>query len=332
MTSPDWGRTVNPSPTVHNPPALARPSAPALTPEYIGLIGATLLDLFLGQVALALGNINILGIRPFDFLAQWGQDRIDEASENFLRATTAQRSANYANTQLTVLTGGALASNVEGGVAVNAQFNQSTPSTTLAGFSTRVSDGPGGGTFGVNGLGQAVWNRSGGFWRRHIDIYDTPLATDYQSVFTLIFTPPEAAYLGGPSYTYLVARSNAAGTEFVFARIGVNSVAVGKAVSGTYTLFGSAVSVDCSAGDQWVFIVGTADDVREFTVRQNGVEVIARTDSTSSSYGASYRHVGVGSLAADRGFLIIPFFEQTRPAALDLWAAADRLASDEGGS
>lgn len=328
MTSPDWGRQINPNPDIHTPPPEVK--SVTLTPQYVGLIGGILLDLFLAQVALALGGITILGVKPFDFLTAWGEDLQQRASDAYNNALSAQRGANYANSQLALLTGGAFAGEVAGGVSVSAQFNESTPATTLTGFSRVESDGSGGGTFGPNGIGQAVWTKSGGLYRRHVDLYDTTLATDYQAVFAVLFEPPQGPYLGQQAYTYLVARAASDGSEFVFARIGVDSIAIGVKSASTYTLLGSQVDLDVSYGDTFTFIVGTSDDVREFVVRQNGVEVINRTDA-ASSYGASYRHVGVASLAADRGFLIIPFFEQTVPASLDLWAAADRLASDEGG-
>lgn len=328
MTSPDWGRQVNPNPDIHIPPPAVK--SVALTPQYVGLIGGILLDLFLAQVALALGGITVLGVKPFDFLTAWGEELQQRASDAYINAGSAQRAANYANSQLALLTGGAFAGEVAGGVSLSAQFDQSTPATTLAGFDRVESDGPGAGTFGPTGFGQSEWAKSGGLYRRHVDLYSTTLATDYQAVLVVLFAPPQAPYLGGQGYTYLVARAASDGSEFVFARIGVDSIAVGVKSSSTYTVLGSVVDVDVSAGDTFTFIVGTSDDVRQFSVRQNGVEVINRSDA-GSSYGASYRHVGIASLASDRGFVIIPFLDQTVPASLDLWAAADRLATDDGG-
>jgi hypothetical protein len=92
---PDYAVGVDDA--IHNLPAQST-SSPL---DMFGQIAASIrfmVESFIGQVAIAFGGISIFGWKPFDFLAQWGQDRIDEASANYLAATSAQAAANTANT------------------------------------------------------------------------------------------------------------------------------------------------------------------------------------------------------------------------------------------
>lgn len=321
MTAPSWATGVNDA--VHDIPGGFQAAAPPLSWQQVQATAQYFLDIFIGRVAIAFGGINIFGWKPLDFLADWGEQRILDAQENYARAMNAQRTATFANSQATILTGGALATEVTGGVALNESFNGPSANNLGAGW-TRVSDFAGGGSFGPNGSGQAVWKKSGGATRRHVDINNTPLATDYQVVFVVMSDPPEGPYLGSDAYTYLVARSNAAGDTFVWARIGNNDLAVGKTVGGSWSSPWTTVSTTTNPGDQWSFLVGTDVDDRQMIVKQNGVARITYTDTSSSAMGASYLNCGLGSLAGDRAVFIIPFLDQTRPGELDLWAAADR--------
>lgn len=319
----NFGR-INPSPTIHNPPPPVKPASPQLTAQRIGLIGSVILDLVLAQVALALGNITILGQKPFGFLAEWGRDLQQRALDAYNNAGYAQNSANWANSQLTILTGGSLSSEVEDGVAVNDQFNGASANTLGASWD-RFSDGSGGGNFGPNGAGQAVWKKSGGLFRRHINVYTTPLATSYHAVFCVMSQPPQAPYLGSDAYIYLVARCNDDASDFVYARIGNNDLAVGKRDNNNFPVPWQTVVTTTNPGDQWTFLAGTDTNTRQFIVKQNGVARITVTDTSSSAMSVDHQYVGLGAAAADRGFLIIPFFEQTTPGEVDLWSAADRL-------
>lgn len=291
--------------------------------KQIRLQGELFIQTFIGRVAIAFGGINIFGWKPLEFLAEWGQKRIDDALANYEAATNAQLSANYANKQLTVLTGGSLATSVTGGVAVNDQFN-GTSASTLGSAWTRTSDGSGSGTFGPNGAGRAVWGKSGGLRRRHLDRFNTPLATDYQAVFVVLGKPAEKTPLltTANGYTWLIARCNTGGTSgtdytFVWCRIGQNSLAVGKTVAGDWKDPWQSATVTVNSGDQIAFIVGTDTNARQLIIRQNGIVRIDHTDTSSSDYGTGYLYVGVASQAGGA----IP---QTAPAELDLWAAADR--------
>ena len=321
MTAPEWAIGANPA--VREIPGDEIQAGAPLSWQQVTAFVQYLLDSFIGRIAIAFGGIDIFGWQPLDFLAEWGEQRVAEAQANYAAAVNAQYTATYAVSGVTGAAAGALASDVSGGVAVVAQFNEAAGTTLGSGW-TRVSDGPGGGTFGPNGSGQATWAKSGGLWRRHVDINDTPLATDYQSVYVVLAAAVEGPYLGGDAYTYLIARSDTSGTEYVWARIGDNDLAIGKTASGTFDTPWATTTVTTRPGDQWQFIVGTDSDDREMIVKQNNVVKLTHTDVTSSSYGASYLNCGIGSLASDRAVAIVPFLDQTRPAEIDLWAATDR--------
>ncbi len=332
MTYPDWGSKVNPSTTVHIPPPAVKGVQP-LTPAQVGVIGEIILDLTLAQVALALGSINILGVRPFASLTEWGYALQDRAKKAYDNAFNAQNSANYANKQITILTGAALASDVAGGVSVNDGFSGANAANLSSTSWTRVTsststDGAGGGTFGPNGSGQAVWKKSGFLSRQDVYRFSTALATDYQAVFAVVSTPPDSP-LFEDAYLYLLGRMNAAGTEFVYARIGNNDLAIGKVTPGssrTTVPWGgvwASTSITTNPGDQFSLYLGgydgTSNNPLYFVVKQNGINRLSYTD-TSSAYGSSNLYCGVAAFAGNRFFNLT----QTAPGAIDLWAAADR--------
>ena len=317
MSQP-FNPAITASPTIHTPPPSAPSPVNAPTPQYIGVIGSVILDLILAQIAIALGNVTVLGQRPFAFLSEWGRELQQRAQDAFANAQIAQGSANFANSQLAILTGGGLASDVAGGVSLSDQFVGASANNLGASW-TRASEGSGAGNFGPNGAGQAVWKKSGGLARIHIDRHNTPLATDYQAVFIVLSAPPQSPSFGSESFTFLLARMEDEDT-FVWLRISHNQLTVGKRAGGSWSTWVS-VSATVAAGDSFTFYVGTDSDDREVIVKQNGVAKITHTDATSSAFGASYRYVGIASEAKERNFLT----DQTVPASLEVWSASDRL-------
>lgn len=268
----------------------------------------------------SVSGIPLIGPAVSNALSAWATDLEQRAQDAMDSAVGAQETANYANIQLSILTSGSLASDVPGGVSINAQFNGDEDTDLGSGW-LRVSDGVGGGNYGPNGSGQAVWKKFGGLRRRHIFRNDTPLATDYQIIVCVMSTPVQATSLGSDAYSYLIARSNSAATTFIWVAIGNDAVSVGKTVGGSWSSPWFATSVTTRPGDQWMFIVGTDVDDRQLLLKQNGVTRIDWTDTSSSAMGSDYLYVGVGAQAADRNLIL----DQTKPGELDVWIAADRL-------
>jgi hypothetical protein len=220
-----------------------------------------------------------------------------------------------------------LAAAVTSGVAVTDAFNV-TLANDLGASWTRTSTGSGSGFWGPNGTGSAVWKRSGTLTRRHYDRHSTPLFTDFQAVMTVVSAYPQSD-TRSPAYTYLVGRANSnqlSTATFVYVRIGINSLALGKCVAGTFATPWVVQNTTNVPGDQISFLLGTNSSQRNFIVVQNGFAVINHTDTTSSDYGASFRYVGlVNSCGVDNG--VGSRRAQVVPASLDLFAAADRQSS-----
>jgi hypothetical protein len=284
------------------------------------------------------GSLTDTGLAAFATKTQysWQSDLNTEMSNRFGGArlgffnlfgavAVAQQSANFANVTNTVTKATSLASGVTSGVAVNDPFSGSAASTLGASW-TRTSDGSGAGTFGPNGSGYATWTTSGSATRRYVDRYNTPLFTGIQAIMTLFSAAPEAGDSAGTPYTYLLGRMNSSGDTFVYCRIGHDDVAIGKCVSGTWSAPWKTENATSSAGDQWTFLLGTNSSLSEIVVIKNGYVQIRYTDVSGAATGNVY--VGVASQSSPRArsrFGTGAY--QKKPAALDVWAAADRQSS-----
>jgi hypothetical protein len=325
VTAPEWATQISP-PEIHQLPARkGGPPTEPFTWQRIQAQTQFFLDTFIGQVAIAFGGIEIFGWQPFAFLVEWGEERIADAARNYAAALNAQGSANYANSQLGALAASRFAAE-SGGVALTASFNGASANNFGAGF-TRTSTGAGAGHYGPDGNGLAVWKKSGGNDRTHIDRNNTPLTTDYQVVIVVLATVPQAPFLGANAYNYFGGRLNAALTTYVYVRVGYNDLQLGCVVAGTVTPF-STVSFTPAIGDEIRLYLGTTTDVREFIVTRNGDQVLAYTDTGAvSQYGISNLYAGLAETAGNRAseFGLFLFADQTVPASLDSWAAADRL-------
>lgn len=275
-------------------------------------------------VAGSVAGVPVLGPAVSAALSKWADDLDQRAHDALNSALSAQDAANYANVQSAILQSGSIASDVPGGVSINAQFN-GPDSTSLGAEWLRVSDFAGGGNYGPNGKGRAVWKPLGGLRRRHIFTHNTALTTDYQMVICVMAEPVQATSLGTDASSYLTARMNPAGTTFLWASIGRNSVSVGKTVNGTWSDPWFTSSITSSRGDTWMLIVGTPTDDRQILLKQNGVTRISWTDVTASAMGAGFRSVGLGAMAADRNLIT----GQTKPGELDVWIAADRQPTSQ---
>lgn len=280
--------------------------------------GPALIKHALAQVLYAVAGISIGGVEPFAGLAHWADQLEQQASDAYFNASVAQGSADYANSQIT----GLLTTDVSGGVALFSTFN-GPAATNIGGEFTQVYSGSGGGTWGVDGVGNTRWNASGGLtricWARH----NTPVTTDFQRVRIVLTTKPWSESLGQIPANFLLGRVNSACDTFVYARFSYLSMQLGCVVSGSTTVF-DTVSFSPQLGDVIDFYIGTDDDDRELIVRRNGIDVLSYTDSADvSSKGSSYRYVGLGAMATDRNF----FSAQSVPGQYAAWAGIDRQST-----
>ncbi len=290
-----------------------------------GLLGALFEGLASGKpfvVALleALGAAVFGGLTAVaDTVGDWFDSLGDAFSGKWTGIEIASTTATAASSQVAVLLAGSVASDVVGGVVVSDEFNSSSASDLGSNF-TRLSDGAGAGTFGPDGLGSAVWTVSGSSTRRHIDRHDTPLSTDYQAV---LFVPSELGiFTAGDAY--LIGRCDSALDDFVYAKISYYNVEIGCKVGGTWqTPFADFDLVTyAAAGDQWLFLIGTATDDRQFILKRNGVTQLSVTDSGDVSViDAANRYCGLGAQAlAGSG-------TQFRSPSFNMWAGYDRLST-----
>ena len=119
MTNPGRRPAITPNPKIHNEPP-ERPFVRRLTSKQVGIIGTVIVDLILAQTALALGGINILGVKPFDFLTTWGLDLQKRAAQAYNQAMAAEAIANSSTAGQAIaigevqLTRGTLQSTVNG--------------------------------------------------------------------------------------------------------------------------------------------------------------------------------------------------------------------------
>lgn len=89
MTSNIGPANITPAPSIHNVLLRDNGRPNPLDPKFWDTTGTVFLELFLAQVALALGNVTILGIKPFAFLTTWGENLETLATDAFSGQQTA---------------------------------------------------------------------------------------------------------------------------------------------------------------------------------------------------------------------------------------------------
>ena len=101
MTNPGRRPAITPNPRIHTEPPAKLGSIQRYNGDQLGIIFKFVADTILANVALAFGGIEILGIKPFDFLTTWGNDVRLKAAQAFNQsmanaAVTASNSASQA--------------------------------------------------------------------------------------------------------------------------------------------------------------------------------------------------------------------------------------------
>ncbi|ASJ79730.1 minor tail protein [Mycobacterium phage Heffalump] len=105
-------------------------------------------------------------------------------------------------------------STANGGRRFNIDFSAYPDGAFPSGLFNITYSGPGTSTLGINN-GHAVWNTVNNGYRRATMIYPTPTLTPQQIVRGTLSSPPAQ---GTNVRIWSIARSNAAGTDYVFAR------------------------------------------------------------------------------------------------------------------
>lgn len=268
--------TTWPSMDIHTMPGGVPKGKPPFTPQQILAYGAFFIESFVGQVAIAFGGINILGWKPFDFLADWGRDRIAEANANFAAATAAQATADDAATTAVnaMKTITEIKLTIDAGSGDSYADNMDYASAAhLPSPYVLYASGSGAGTYGPNGSSALAWKISGFGSRKNI--YSR---TDFHSAsgkFVAAAVIEARAendgvfgYIGGVDASGNGAAVAISRTFFVIVEL----------VAGVPTAVSTTTSWPFANGDTYEFYYGSTAEPDALAIRRNG-DLIATTPS-----------------------------------------------------
>jgi hypothetical protein len=131
--------------------------------------------------------------------------------------------------------------------------------------------------------------------------------TDYQKVGQTFTSAPNLQIGGNNAQNTIIARSNSAGTSYVFAEFEKNTARLGCVVSGSRTVWTTLSSgFSFKAGQTYWLVCGTTGGLRSYQVLEGSVPIISWTEvGTSSQLGASYRYPGGGTYVYSAGAAVI---------------------------
>jgi hypothetical protein len=173
-----------------------------------------------------------------------------------------------------------------------------------------------GGEVQQDGEGNAWWDGFGIAARTGRCVFNAVTTTTDDQIATAVMPlrvqPP--ALLTGQSYLRILLRVNAAGTNYTYAEITDDSVALGCRVGGTVTEFDSVGTVT-QDGDVWDFFV----EGSVLKLERNGILVLSHDDSGGvAEVDSDHRYVGFEMFANSRGLL-----GQTSPGTMAVFSADD---------
>jgi hypothetical protein len=238
MTSNIGNPDVTPSPPIHNVPAVDAPGG-SLSSGQIVAEGEFLLDSIIGAVAIALGNVTVLGVKPLAFLTTWGEDLEAQAQAALTGATAAQTTATTVATAQAV----AIDSTSFGSIATGSPTSLTVahtcatpPNTELVVYVNAVPLSPqtysGGTTATYNGVAMA--------WQGAVNVGDA--SNGWLEVFTLnspaagtnnlVVTPPAAVASIEVSVTSYTGCSGVSGFASAASRATSQSLTVQTVANG----------------------------------------------------------------------------------------------------
>lgn len=177
----------------------------------------------------------------------------------------------------------------------------------------------GGGTITTDGANATL--TGGG---KAIATYQTlKSVTNFQVIKLVLATAPRS----NSDYIYLIGRSSADRSSYVFARLNASSAALGYAAGGAETVWATQSdppyprpSIHPRAGDTWELWCGTGTAQGQFLVVRNGATIINHTDAAAQSQ--------VGDDYLDWGF----GFAGSNPGSVAVWTANDNTPAPVIGS
>ena len=173
-----------------------------------------------------------------------------------------------------------------------------------------------GGEVQQDGDGNAWWDGFGISARTGRCVFNAATTTTDDQIATAVMPlrVQSPALLTGQSYLRILLRVNAAGTNYTYAEITDDSVALGCRVGGTVTEFDS-VGTATQDGDVWDFFANGS----VLTVERNGIVVLSHDDSGGvAEMDSDHRYVGFEMFANSRGLS-----GQTSPGTMAVFSADD---------
>lgn len=150
--------------------------------------------------------------------------------------------------------------------------------------------------------GKAQWVGTTATQRKVVGVYNaTQTLTDYQKV-SMVLGSDIGGGTANPSYNYLYGRMNAAGTQYVYAKVGGGQAVVGyNSGAGETPFTGGTASATYYPGATVTLTCGLSTSAQKtFALAIDGSYIFGSlVDSGAASVqGASNRYTGIGSVAA----------------------------------
>lgn len=256
------------------------------------------------------GVINILNFVG-DAIATTVGNFIDTVQNIFYRGDNAALSADHANISVQ-----ALKASLAGGGTDEFDYAEAA-SLPTANFA--ISEALGGaGTYGPNGNGFVVWKPSGSGAREVVYRRKNTVLGSDNGVVTVVWAKRMLSPFPDQTFGYICGRMNnsksgSSNDTYLRARIGYNGAAIEWVNNGTaYPIGPAVVGISTRDGDVFDFYFGTTSNPRRFWLKQNGVVILDRTESgTTSLVDSNHRSVGFGAVV---GQYLYPFRLGQNPA------------------
>jgi hypothetical protein len=273
-----------------------------------------------------------------NFFFGWtGQDRTREESQQAIADQAASVATLWA--QLTALLNQQAAQGNSGNFEIIDFSDYSDSSSLPAGFAQTYSGLGTDFVWGIVSGKAAVYDITGDLSAGADNDPRTCLApytlkqtlTDYQMVGASFASSPETGGgSGADAISYLLGRSNAAGTEFVYAALTKFTWELGCVASGTQTVFASGSVLSGfsfkSTGNYWLQC-GDVGGARVFKIMEGSNPIVTHTEvGTTSRLGASYRYTGMGE------YTYGSFFSFNHPGRVTAFAFSDNTPPSFVGS
>lgn len=259
-------------------------------------------------------NAIISAIRKIPVVGGTVADVLQSITDLLGLTEKAQQTGTDAQDQIAIMQAGEVA---PGGTFYVEPFNGDAGDTFSDFGMTTFGRGPGSGSVTCDGKGNMFWTDSGNAQRQIFGLLPGPLNTHKQAVRVVVEKEAETpAAFTSPSYNYVIACSNLAGTEFYFLKWRYDAAMVGFYTGGSETIL-SIIGTTTKNGDSFELRVGetTARNLRGY---RNGNLLVGATNlSAAIPFDSDHLYSGTILMADTRGS------GQNTPASISILTAKD---------